>query len=88
MAKSPMRNRDERLGGKSLAAATVQCAKVRERIVRTRTNRGLTGTQVADAMGLSRPFYTQLEGGTRRMSLVYFLAICQALRVEPGELLK
>jgi len=53
-----------------------------------RKERGLTGAEVSSIMGISRSFYTQLEGGTRRMDLVYFLMICNALRVEPGELLK
>ena len=48
----------------------------------------MAGKEVASRMGLSRPFYTQLERGERRIDLVYFLMICQALCVEPGELLK
>ena len=56
--------------------------------MRLRKDRGLTSTEVAKQLGFSRAFYSQLEGGTRRMGLVYFLAICRALRVEPGELLK
>ena len=53
-----------------------------------RNARGFTAADIAKQMGISRPFYTQLEGGARRMDLVYFLAICDALQVEPGKLLK
>ena len=84
MAKTPKR----RLRPGHLAAAAVHSAKVRQRIVQARKSRDITGAQVAAEMGISRPFYTQLENGTRRIDLVYFLAICQALGVEPGELLK
>ena len=58
------------------------------RIVQVRKERGLTSAEVAKQLGLSRPFYTQLENGTRRMTLVYYLAICRVLQVQPGELLK
>ena len=88
MAKNQKGNRDERVGGESLDVAIAQCHVVRERIVQARKKQGLTTYEVAKQMGISRPFYTQLEGGTRRIDLVNFLAICQALRVEPGELLK
>ena len=88
MAKTRNRSRAERLRSKNLTAATAQCAKVRKRIVQARKNRDITGAEVARQMGISRPFYTQLENGTRRIDLVYFLAICGALRVDPGELLE
>ena len=88
MAKTKKKSRAARIRGGNLKAATTHCDAVRERIVQMRKERGLTGAEVSSMMGISRPFYTQLEGGTRRMDLVYFLMICNALRVEPGELLK
>ena len=83
MAKTPTRR-----PRRHLAAAKVESAKVRKRIRQVREAQGLAGNEIASKMGISRPFYTQLENGTRRVDLVYFLAICQALRVEPGELLE
>ena len=88
MAKTPKISRARRLRSGNLTAAAAHCDAVRERIVQMRKERGLTGAEVSSIMGISRSFYTQLEGGTRRMDLVYFLMICNALRVEPGELLK
>ena len=73
---------------KKAAEAHRKSKKVRERIVELRKERGLTATQMAKRMGLSRPFYSQLEVGTRRMDLVYLLMICSILKVEPGKLLK
>ena len=88
MAKTPKQTRNERRYSKSMVAAASDCAKLRKRIVKKRKERGLSAADVAKQLGISRPFYTQLEGGVRRMGLVYFLAICEALQVEPGELLK
>jgi len=88
MAKTKNQTRAERLPGESLAVAAAQCDEVRERILHVRKYCDLTCREVAMEMGISRGFYTQLENGTRRMDIVYFLAICRALRVEPGELLK
>ena len=88
MSKTPKKTRAVRFRGGNLTAATTHCDTVRQRIVRLRKDRGLTSAEVSKQMGISRPFYTQLEGGTRRLSLVYFLMICRVLRVEPGDLLK
>lgn len=61
-------------------------AELRQLVRDTRIGLGMSGADVADRIGLSRPFYVQLEGGTRRMSLYYFLAICKALRMTPSEM--
>ena len=88
MSKTKKSTQNARLHSKTLKAAAGHCDDVRKRIVQERKEQGLSAASVAKQMGISRPFYTQLEGGTRRMDLVYFLAICRVLRVEPGELLK
>ena len=73
---------------KVLADARAGCRLVREQIVKVRNERGLTAAEAARRVGISRPFYTQIECGSRRMNMVYFLAICKVLSVDPGELLK
>ena len=88
MKKTKKSTRNERLHSKNLKAAAGHCDEVRKRIVQERKAQGLSAVEVAKKMGISRPFYTQLEVGTRRMDLVYFLAICLVLQVEPGDLLK
>ena len=88
MAKTPNKRRGKHLGSEALAAAIAQCDVVRKRIVQERMHRGLIAEVMAKRIGISRSFYSQLENGNRRIDLVYFLAICRALRVEPGELLK
>jgi transcriptional regulator with XRE-family HTH domain len=69
-------------------SASVLAAAVRARIVVTRKEQGLTAAAVAQQIGLSRPFYTQLERGMRRLSMVRFLMICDVFKVNPGEMLK
>ena len=66
----------------------VQGKSVRAQIVMFRKDQGLTTAEIARRVRLSRPFYTQLENGRRKMDLVYFLRICRVLGVEPGELLE
>ena len=88
MSKSKKSTQNARLQSKTLKAAAGNCDEIRKRIVQERKAKGLSAAEVAKQVGISRPFYTQLEGGTRRMDLVYFLAICRVLQVEPGELLK
>ena len=60
----------------------------RKRIIAKRKELGRTTADVAHEIGMSRPVYTQLKGGSRRLTVVYFLAMCRALKVEPGELLE
>ncbi len=70
--------------------ATIKKAtdEVRANIRRIRKEKKLTAEAVAESVGISRPFYTQLEGGTRRMSLRYLIGIALALEVKPGRLFK
>ena len=51
-----------------------------------RDSLGLTGAHVSRAIGLSRPYYTQLEGGTRRLSAEHVRKIAEVLGVPVGEL--
>ena len=62
--------------------------EVRANIRRIRKEKRLTAEVVAKRMGISRPFYTQLEGGTRRMALRYLFGIAAALDVKPKSLFK
>lgn len=61
---------------------------VRANIRRTRKELGLSAQKVAERVGISRPFYTQLEGGTRRLSVDYLLAISKGLGVDVKDLFK
>ena len=62
--------------------------EVRANIRRIRKRKKLTAEVMAKRVGISRPFYTQLEGGTRRMALRYLIGIAAALDVKPETLFK
>ena len=62
--------------------------EVRANIRRIRKEKRLTAEVIAERMGISRPLYTQLEGGTRRMALRYLFGIAAALEVKPKSLFK
>lgn len=59
---------------------------IRQRIRTLRKEKGYTAQQIAERMGISRPFYTQLEGGKRRLSIEYLEGIARALGVTPYQL--
>ena len=60
--------------------------QVRKRIRQIREKKGLRASDVAERIGLSRPFYTQLESGARGMSVCQLFRIARALGVSVGEL--
>ena len=61
---------------------------VRANIRRVRKEKRLSAQQVSERVGISRPFYTQLEGGKRRLSIDYLLAIAEGLGVNGKDQIK
>ncbi len=59
---------------------------IRKRIRDLRKTRGMSAKDVSEKMGISRPFYTQLEGGTRRISIMYLEGMARALNTTVAEL--
>lgn len=59
---------------------------VRRRLIALRQSRGMTQAQVAQALGLSRAYYTQLEAGRRTPSLAVGLRIARFFDVSFEEL--
>ena len=57
-----------------------------KRIRAFRQAKELTAREVAKALGISRPYYTQLEGGKRRLSAEHVRQIALALDVRVGQL--
>jgi transcriptional regulator with XRE-family HTH domain len=51
-----------------------------------RTERGLTIEQTIRALGISRPTYMKYESDPRTMPYGRFLALCEYLGVEPGDI--
>lgn len=48
----------------------------------------MSAKDVSKRMGISRPFYTQLEGGTRRLSVQYLEGVAKALGTTVADLYK
>ena len=59
---------------------------IRHRIRALRLQKGITTEEVAKRMGISRPFYSQLEHGRRRMSVDYLEMIARILGVSVAQL--
>ena len=59
---------------------------IRERIRTIRNQKNLRAQDMAKALGISRPFFTQLETGTRTLSVERFLRIAETLHVSVGVL--
>lgn len=59
---------------------------IRKRIRDLRKAKGMSAKDVSERMGISRPFYTQLEGGTRRLSVQYLEGIARALSTTVADL--
>lgn len=54
---------------------------IRQRIREVRTQKGMSQGEVAKAIGCSRPFFNQVEGGKRVLSLVKMIQIAHVLGV-------
>ncbi len=59
--------------------------EVRKRIRKLRDEKGLKAHDMAEMLGISRPFYTQLESGTRGISAINLFRIAKALEMTVGE---
>ena len=59
---------------------------IRHRIRALRLQKGITTEELSKRMGISRPFYSQLEHGRRRMSVDYLEMIARILGVSVAEL--
>ena len=57
-----------------------------KRIRGLRERKGLTGKEVGEKMGISRSFYSQIEGGKRRLTADHVEKIARALGVPVSEI--
>lgn len=59
---------------------------MRVRIAEVRKSLGVSQGELADRVGMSRPYLAQIENGTRNMTTTKQVAIAEALGVDPGKL--
>lgn len=52
-----------------------------------RQSKGLTQTEIATRLGKPQSFVSKYESGERRLDVVEFLEVCQALSVKPNSIL-
>ena len=60
----------------------------REVILNARRKTGLTQQQLAERLGKPQSFVAKYEGGERRLDLLEFVSIAQALDTDPVRLLR
>jgi transcriptional regulator with XRE-family HTH domain len=57
-------------------------------MIRARKNAGLTQHQLAKRLQKPQSFVAKYEGGERRIDVVEFVTICQAIGTDPVKILK
>ncbi len=58
-----------------------------EQLIAARKNKGLTQAKVAEALRRPQSFVAKYEGGERRMDVIEFLDVAEALEIDPCEVL-
>ncbi len=53
-----------------------------------RQAKGLTQTDVAERLGKPQSFVSKYENGERRLDVIEFLEVCQAISIKPSAVLK
>lgn len=62
--------------------------KLRELLIAARKKAGLTQQDVADALGRPQSFVAKYEGGERRLDVVEFLQLAEALGSDPARMIR
>ena len=57
-------------------------------LVAARKNAGLTQTQVAEALGKPQSYVAKYEGGERRLDVIEFLDVCNAVGASAAGIVK
>jgi transcriptional regulator with XRE-family HTH domain len=66
---------------------TRQQQRLCELLIEARKSAGLTQVQVAERIDKPQSFVAKYEGGERRLDVIEFLAVAQAIGVKPGLIL-
>lgn len=59
--------------------------RLREALSKARKNKGLTQNVLAERLDKPQSFVSKYENGERRLDVVEFLSICEALELDPGK---
>jgi transcriptional regulator with XRE-family HTH domain len=61
--------------------------ELRKLLLKHRTDRRVTQTELAQRLGRPQSFVAKYEGGERRLSVIEFIDIAEALQIRPSHLL-
>ena len=61
--------------------------ELRKLLLRRRTDHGLTQAELAKRLDKPQSFVAKYEGGERRLSVIEFIDIAEALQIRPSDLL-
>ena len=65
-----------------------QHARLRQLLREARENAGLTQDQLAERLGAYKTFVSKYEAGDRRLDVIEFLAVTEAIGVNAGAILR
>lgn len=57
-------------------------------LVQARKNAGLTQTQVAEKLAKPQSYIAKVEGADRKLDVMEFVELCEAIHQNPSELIK
>lgn len=57
-------------------------------LVRVRERAGLKQSEVVGRLGLPASYLSKIENGTRRLDVIELLRICEAMKVDPAEVVR
>ena len=58
-------------------------ARFRVLIVQSRKDAGITQAELSERLGRPQSFVSKYEGGERRLDVIEFIQVCDALKVNP-----
>ena len=67
---------------------TARYRRFREILIEARKSAGLSQTSLAEKLNRVQTFVSKYERGERRLDVVEFLDIANALNIDPGEVLR
>ncbi len=62
--------------------------RFRQRMVAARKSKGLTQAQLAAQLGRQQSYVSKYERGERRLDVIEFLEVAQALAIDPAKTLR
>lgn len=72
--------------GKSIHSPQHQ--KLRELLIAARKKAGLTQAEVAERLGRPQSFVAKYEGGERRLDVIEFIQVANAVKADPAKLVR